>query len=384
MPDREDRHPLTPSVLPAKRPRRNLAAIALAAGAGGAFGAGAIAWSLASEPFEACPPSMASDPSPPAALTVRAPEPAAPRYFGRASFVVHERGAMVVLASELDERWYGGAPALVESEGVETILSRPIDAAQLPAVYRDVIGRDAVAIDESGRRCPVTVGDIRAVAHLLTDAEAPDTASTIADLWDEASPSLAAELDVAGDCGEIRWAMLPAEGIVAGAAPAPMRVSRLSEAGGDTHASLAREAVAALRRLPAARAGQRQWQALGEKTSWPRAEDLEIAVLEDPEAPTGNGAVMIAVSVAFLGCGAAVDAQLSAVWRVEDGSLGDALELPDTVHITDIVGAADANGDGLPELLVREDLAASVLHSEGGRRYLAVDGPQIVSHICRC
>jgi hypothetical protein len=332
---------------------------------------------------------MAADPSPPPAMAT-APtldeEPlvaAAPPYFGRASFVVHERGAMLVLTSEVDEMWYGGAPMLVESEGGETILSRPIDAAQLPAAYRDVVGRQAIAIDESGRRCPVTAGEIRAVAHLLTDPEAPRDATAIADLWDEASPSLAAELEVAGECGEIRWAMLPAPGIVAGAAPAPLRVSRIS-ADRDEHTTLTREAVAAFRQLPATRTGQRQWQALGEKTSWPRAEDLEIAVIEDPERAGGNRAVMIAVSVAFLGCGSAVDAQLSAVWRVEDGSLGAALELPDTVHITDIVGAADANGDGLPELLVREDLAASVLHSEGGRRYLAVDGPQIVSHICRC
>src|SRR5690606_4651182 len=150
---------------PARRPRRSLAAIALAAGAGGALGAGAIAWSLASAPPLACPPSIATASAPaPAVVTAAAkgepPAAAPPSYFGRPAFAVNERGAMLVLESEVDEAWYAGAPALVEGEGIETVLSRSIDPAQLPAAYHGLTGRPAIAVDDRGRRCPATVGAI--------------------------------------------------------------------------------------------------------------------------------------------------------------------------------------------------------------------------------
>lgn len=292
---------------------------------------------------------------------------------------------MVVLAAEVEEIWYRGAPTLVEGEGGALVLSRPVDAARLPAPYAGARGRAVVAVDASGRHCPATLGEVRAVARILTYEE-PQTPEQISATWHHTSPALAAELELADDqCGDIAWAMIPAADVELAAAPAPLAVTRLPEAR-SRHAELVDRALASFRQHPAYRAYQSKWRDLGRSSPWHQAGDFELVVIEDAgDAGDRGGASVVVLSAGHGGCGSALEANLTVAWQVVDGELGAAIELPGSLQVSRVIGAADLGGDGLPELLIEEDFDVnSVLHSEGGDRYLRVAGPETVSHVCRC
>lgn len=372
---------LSPEVVSPER-RRWLIGAAASACLGGLVGAAAVLSAtltlLASAGHEPAPTPAAIGVALPAVEPMPAPEPIEPARFGRALFVAHAPGPMAVLDSEVDEHWYAGEPRLVEGEDFEITLVRDLDPERIPRRYRDAVGGEVLAVDRSGALCRARLGSLRAVGAYVDDHDgAPGDAEAIRSAWNYTAPFLAADLALADDedCGELAWIMLPDPTVDPRTAPSPAAVESGEAIEGS---AIEAQALVAFRGLAAYRAHQRAWEAGDGRGPWTGSDGVEVNALR-----TEGGGVVIA-SAEVGGCGA-FEATLTAAWRIEDGRLGAPLELAPLGFVYRIEGGADVNGDGLPELLIREGRGSTaVLHSESGRQYLRSEGPRTQNHMCPC
>lgn len=361
-----DKHRILVPEVVAPRSRR-LAAAAVAAALGGAVGsmaAGLAAWHLLEDdraPLAAVAPAT---PEPPVIDRPDvAVEPAAPPapLRGRAAFIIHGRGPMVSLADAPAE-WQRGTPELIDADDFAQTLERRISDA-VPASYRALVGSRIVAVDDKGGRCDVGVGALSIIGSYYAEDGEPRTAAERVEAWDYITPTLAAELVVPEHCGELAWAVIPGGGDGALQTRAVDRDPALAGTIRDRF-----RALDGYKRIGAEVSDFREGP-------W---DDHATRITAVIEAPGGGVAVASALSYPCEPGG-----RLTALWRVRGGELGDPIAIPEDVTIEAIIGAADLNGDGLPEILYTSGLESGVLVSDGGR-YTRVDGPQIQSYICPC
>jgi hypothetical protein len=366
-------HELQPEILSPRRPRGYVTA-ALAAAFGGAIGAiavGLTAWHVASPTFE----PAAITPTPPVPAIAASETPIeipdieiaideTPPLSGRAALIIHGAAPWVALEADAPDAWQTGVPTLDDFDDFSRTLRRDVTAA-VPAAYRQMVGTRAFAIDDRGAMCEVTIGDLAIVGRYYGEFEAPETAKERTEAWVYAAPSLAADLSIPDSCGDISWVILPDAGSTAGPAIAAV----------DTESPMRETIAARLRGEGAWKKVQAEWAASGGTGMWDRHDSL-FAVIG------GADSGVAVASTGVTGC-EAVAGIVTRVWRIRDGALAEAIELPADLHITKIHGAADLNGDGLPEIAIQRGLQSGVLVSDDGR-YTAVEGPEILSHICPC
>jgi hypothetical protein len=380
-------HSLKPELLPARR-RRGLAAAALAASLGGVVGAAAVgltAWHISSPTGR--PAAITSDLGPAVLPSVNlepiaaATEPAsevaelaAERAFeGHAAHVVFGAAPMVNLAADALPEWQSGTPSLVDSDDFARTLRREVTAA-VPSRYRGRVGTRAHAVGDNGAVCEVTLGALAVIGKYYGEDDPPETRAQRIDAWDYTAPSLVAELEIPDSCGDIGWVILaddaPTTAITGD--PRPLRV--------DPNSPMRDATVAAFRALPDWTKIQTEWAADGRSEPWDTY-DSTYALIS--AAPKGNNDGFAIASAGITGC-ESVNGIVTAVWRTRDGALAEPIAVPAGVFLSKIIGAADLNGDGIPEIIFEgARQQTGVLVSRGGR-YTLVEGPETQSHICPC
>ena len=206
--------------------------------------------------------------------------------------VVQDEGSTyVVLSAKPDtEHWASGDPALVSKEST-VIARRDVDMAQLPKVLTRLTGQSMRLVGEKGEVCQGTLAKPflmgRVVPHFgersRWDGEEDDngnktpalSAARVAEIaWDMASDGklLVAELvQTTGDCQDARFAR------AADLQPLPMTAARRPSA------TLASQALAALRKLPAYEAIEQSYRASSQakpSVSWTESPSADVTMHE--------------------------------------------------------------------------------------------------------
>lgn len=370
--------PLQPELLPVRR-RPGYATAAVAAALGGAVGAAAVgltAWHIASPTIpstsmtrpasaidapEIALPSLAIEPPP--AVSVA---PIEPRFHGRAAHVVHGTAPMVSLAAGAPDEWQTGTPALIDSDDFSRTLRREVTRA-VPAIHRDMVGTRAFAINAEGASCQVTLGRLAVIGKYYAEDDAPETRAQRVEAWDYTEPTLVAALDdLPESCGDPTWVILPDASSTR--APSVQMVHAKS--------ALHNAIVARLRDEPAYKTIQTEWEADGQVGPWDTYDSTFalIGSIDDGLAIASAG---------ITGC-ETVQGVVTRAWRVRDGRLGDAVPVLADVFVSKILGAADLDGDDLPEIIFEGARLQTGVLVSGDNQYRLTEGPTTLSHICPC
>ncbi len=340
---------LRPALLrPARRRELAVATTVLLASASG----GALVALL--QPAHAAPkaPIVLSLPVP--AVVTASAAPALPPPIDLAT-VIEEGGLRVVLAADVEPQWIGKEIDVRDEEGIR-VVTRPLSAIGRERFSR-FTGVRLRLLDRDGDACTAAVTGVNVVGRFAPDdfGEADHPVSAAA-AWDAADGSylVAGELEIEdGDCAGARWAVP-----VASAAPVAAEIE-------DASAELTAQAIQLVR---------------GEEGFLDATAGTEPTFEVDTVSIAGGETVVVA-TVLVEGC-AEAEPVLTALYALQaDGSL-HALGAP--ARVTSIEAAADIDGDGHIELLVRGDtLDLSILRRRAGT-YVQEAHTLVPIYGCRC
>ncbi len=359
---------LTPEVLPARRRGRTLAAVAAAGVVGSASVAAAVALMVAEAPAPLQLTIAAVEPAPElvVAVAVAPAEPAAVQAPAEVFEVVARTQPWLVLEGRADSAWLAGKPVVATADADDMWVERSValDASALPARLSQHTGGSVLVVDAQGNRCRASVGAIIGRQFGLNE-NTPTVGDEVEDWF---ATAVVAPLAIEAGCGEPLYALSNT-----GSADA-VRVGAASEA----PAPLARQARRAFRKLAAYRRIQRAWTAdAGGTGRWDEVDGYNEVI------HVRLGASELVLVTAYGGSCGGPEGQLVAMWRVTDGVLGERVMGPTDLSLTQIDGVLDVDGDGLPELVIRQDLATATLLSRGGE-YTERAGISIDHDFCRC
>lgn len=351
MPDPAQRLPLRPALRVPVR-RRELAAAALTVLFASATGGALLALLQ--------PPPVVIRSERPVAVPLPVPTPlVAPAAPAPAPFdlapVIDDGGLRVVLATTVEPQWLAGAGQVRDAGGVR-VVTRPLGEVG-QARFGRLVGARLRLLAASGGSCLAEVTAVAAVGRYapedLGDGQSPIDAAAA---WSAADGSHL----VAGD-------LAPLEGDCAGAvlaqpaaSPPPVRAAI-----GEASAAETRQARELLRAAPE----------LAERTGGGEVR-FEVDAVELP-----GGERLLVASALAQGC-ADFAPVLSALYAVQaDGSLHP---VGDGVTVGELAAAADVDGDGHAELLVRDDaLGLAILRRRAGA-YQEEARTEVPIYGCRC
>jgi hypothetical protein len=332
--------------------RRDVAiasAVLLSSAAGGALVA------LFQPPRPRAPAQVATIPLPvpvptavaPAALPVALPFDLAP--------VIEDGGLRVVVQTAVEPQWLGQEIAVSDDEGIR-VVERSLSASGA-ARFSRLAGARWRLFGSGGESCVAEVTGVSALGRFAPDdlgeVDAPVDGKAAWQAADGSHLIAGALAPIAGDCSGVLWARPEAL-----AAPA---VARVEDAGADQ----ARRATELLRAAPdfADRTG-------GAPVTF------EVAAI----ALDGGETVLVA-SALVEGC-ADVEPVLSALYAVQaDGSLHP---VGSGMTIGSIAAAADVDGDGHAEILVRGDALDSSILRRRAAGYEEEAHVAVPIYGCRC
>jgi hypothetical protein len=266
--------------------------------------------------------------------------------------VVRDGGVRVVLRSHVDGAWVSGPASLTEEDGL-LIATRPLSDAGRAEVA-GAMGAALRLVRPDGGSCRAVVTGAVALARV----DAGDEIDRDADAaWNAADDSrvVAGDLELDGDCDGALWARSASL-----AQPAPARIARADSA-------TRRAAIAALEKRPEYR----------ELTDGSGSEEFAVVTV------AAGGETIVAAQFLSETCVGKMPV-LTGFWRLEPGAGGELRFLGAEERIVDIVGAADADGDGRLEVLTQDDsLGVAVMHRGAGRYRVAQRAPVDIRG-CRC
>ena len=264
--------------------------------------------------------------------------------------VLTEGRVRVLLRSEVEDRWLGGAGTLTDHDGL-LVVTRPLAEAGRAEVAR-AIGAQVRLQRADGGSCDAVVTGAVALARVDGGGEV-DRSAGAAGVWESADASrvIAGDLAVEGSCPGALW--------VSSASLQRPAMATIGDAGGEVR----RDAIAALKARPEYR----------ELTDGSGSEQFEVSALT-----TGGETVVVARFLATTCTGQ--QPVLTGFWRAEGGALRF---LAAEERVAGIPAAADVDGDGRMEILVQDDvLGAAVLRGPG--RYRIEQRAQVDVRGCRC
>jgi hypothetical protein len=290
----------------------------------------------------------------PVPAVVRAPAPAVAPF--DLAPVIHEGGLRVVLSTEVEPRWIGGGDITVRDEDGVRVVTRPLSRAGGEQFGRFLGSR--VRLLAGDHSCLAEVTSLSLVGRFAPDGfgEDPDQAVSGGAAWSAASGSylVAGALEVADrECGAALWAAAPAY-----PAPLPATVAEANH-------ELTRRAADMLRAEPG----------FADATAGAHAE-FEVDVVS-----AAGGETVLVASALVEGC---VDGEpvLTALYTLQDDGSLHPVGAPMTVG--SIEAAADIDGDGHVEFLVRGDtLDLAILRRRAGR-YEREAQAMVPIFGCRC
>jgi hypothetical protein len=352
-------HPpvLLPSVLAprwwqwAARRRRSilaLGAVAVGAGAAIAFSSGGAPIPPAIVPVAAIAPVR-----PVATVTEPAPPAADERSIDMAP-VITDGELRVVLRGDVEDDWLTGKPTVTEDDGV-TVVTRALSKTGRAQV-KEAIGTRVRLYSADGASClarvtgAVALGRFEGVGELEPGA-GPQGA------WDAASATVVVAGDLEpleGSCDQALWARTES-------LPAPS----LAEAGKPAD-KIRRAAAAALRARPeyAEITGGDGGKEEIRVTSW-----------------SAGGETLVVATLLLEGCVEDAWPVLTALWRLDHGALRF---VGAEESITEVLAAADVDGDGSLELVGRDDLIGVAVLRRGDGRFEVAERAPVAVLGCRC
>jgi hypothetical protein len=291
----------------------------------------------------------------PAAVAAVEPEPRASRDEETIHMapVVAEGKLRVVLRSEVDEAWLAGPGAVTDEDGL-MVVTRPL-SDKGEAEVAGAVGTRVRVYRADGSACAGgTVTGAVALARLDAAGEVDDGAGPEV-TWNAADGAhvIAGDLELDAPCQGAVWARSEA-------LPRPA-MATIGKAAGDTRAA----AIAALRARP-------EYRELTDGTGGEKFEVLAIG----SESETVLAAQFVAetcvgeqpVLTGFWHLGAGRRLRFLGAWEA----------------LTEVVAAADANGDGRIEIMARDDaLGLTQLGRDAGRYEVARSAPVAIRG-CRC
>jgi hypothetical protein len=307
---------------------------------------------------DGAPVAAAAAPAPtaPVAVAATVPPPAVePDAKGAIDMapVLTDGGLRVLLRSNIEDSWVVGAAEVEVDEGV-TVVTRRLNNAGL-VTFGPLVGERLRLYSADGSSCLARLTG--AVALGRFDDSGGEEPAKAADAWDRADGThvVAGELEmIDGRCDEPLWAR-------SASLPAPSMATRR-----DAGAGARRAAIAAFAARPEHR----------ELTDGSGSEEYEVESLS-----AGDDTVLVTTLVVE-GCAGKWPA-LSAFWRLEAGGKLAFLGAEETV--TDVLAAADADGDGRMEIIAQDDLAGVTMlrrHAVGG--FEVEKTARVAIHGCRC
>jgi len=270
--------------------------------------------------------------------------------------VVRDGGMRVVLRSHVDGAWVSGPASLTDEDGL-LIATRPLSDAGRAEVA-GAMGAALRLVRPDGGSCRAVVTGAVALARV----DAGDEIDRDADAaWNAADDSrvVAGDLELDGDCDGALWARSASL-----AQPAPAQIAPADPV-------TRRAAIDALEKRPEYR----------ELTDGSGSEEFAVVTV------AAGGETIVAAQFLAETCVGKMPV-LTALWRLEAGAGGGAAGelrfLGAEERIKDIVGAADADGDGRLEVLTQDDaLGLAVMHRGAGRYRFAQRAPVDIRG-CRC
>jgi hypothetical protein len=261
----------------------------------------------------------------------------------------------VVLRGDAKDAWLGGPGTVTEDDGV-MVVTRPLSEAGQAEVAR-AIGASLHLRRADGSSCGrALVSGAVALARLDAGGEIDRDAGPEA-AWRAAERSrvIAGDLELEQPCEAARWGS-------SASMPAP-KMARSENVDGDRRT----RAIAALQARPEYR----------ELTDGSGREEFAVTMLS-----TGDESVLAATFLAETCVGQ--QPVLTGFWRLEPG--GGLRLLATRELVTDIMVAADADGDGRMELLIEDDmLGVAVMRREReSDRYRVERNAPVDIHGCRC
>lgn len=270
--------------------------------------------------------------------------------------VLTEGGLRVLLRAEVDEGWLAAEPASVAVDDGVTVVTRSLDDAGR-AEFAGVVG-ERVRLHRADGRVACVARVIRAVAlGRFDDSGSPAPKERPEIVWERATGThvIAGDLEpIEGRCESVEWARSES-------APPPAMASRRA-----TAPEIRRDAIAAFQARPEYR----------ELTDGSGNEKYEVTTLA-----TEDETIVVTVLMVE-GCVEQWPA-LTGFWR--PGPDGKLMFLGAEESLTEIVVAADADGDGRMEILAQDDIAGvSILRLRRSGRYHVATKAPLAIHGCRC
>jgi hypothetical protein len=263
--------------------------------------------------------------------------------------VIRDGGVRVLLRGHVDDAWLGGPASMTDDDGL-MVVTRPLSGAGRAEVA-GAIGASLRLVRADGGTCGAVVTGAVALARVDAGDETDRDAEAA---WNAADDSrvVAGELELDGACDGALWAR-------SASLPQPA-IARRGAADGGTE----RAAIAALKKRPEYR----------ELTDGSGSEEFAVVTLD------GGGETLVAAQFLAETC-VGKSPVLTGLWRVDGGELRF---LGAEERIAEILGAADADGDGRLEVITRDDaLGVAVLH-RGAGRFRFAQRASVDVRGCRC